>query len=478
MFVAPYPGVRWLLRRGALPTSRGVALLTAAGIGVGGVTLLMLWQGLLGIPFQFGGIFIPYLLICAFGAWLWWRERNTALASISSDAEASPRLMSRAGAFIAIVVSVAALLNAVYWPFYKPDAVGIYADQAHFIYATNGLIPLDIPDYSYYQAYPMLVPLAYSFSYYAAGWENPYLAKVISTLLGLGCLGAVYALGVALYNRKTGWLALILLALTPLFGRWVSSGYADLPMAFYFVMGALFAWRTLQADHMVDALLSGIMIGLAAWTKNAMLPAVGLWVLWFGWAWFNKRVRRRALVSALAACALVAAPWYIRNLLGAGLLMPATVWSDQAGHTLANLAVFLTHPENFAFSGWLIVAAVVTVLYRVLRQPRHAPGEVLLLVLTVPFFAIWWLLASYDRRFILYFLPLLIVLAARWALQVWAFIPPSRRHLLQTVLVVGALVMTVYIVTISIDYKSAILRDPLMSDTAKLAVVRGAAEGE
>lgn len=477
MFVAPYPGIVWLLGRSALPSSRGLALLIAAGLGVGGVTLLMMWEGIIGIPFQFTSIFIPYFVLCAFGMGLYWRDVAVRLPTISTD-DKPPHLLSRIGWTAAIVVSAAALFNAVYWPFYKPDAVGIYADQAHFIYTTNGLIPLDIPDYSYYQAYPMLIPLAYSYSYYAAGWENPYLAKAISTFLGLGCLGAVYYLGTALYGRKTGWLALILLALTPLFGRWVSSGYADLPMAFYFVVGTLFTWRTWQANQLVDAVLSGMMIGLGAWTKNAMLPAIGLWGVFLIWGWLNKRISMQMMIGAVVACAIVAAPWYIRNIIGAGLLMPATVWSDQAGRSLSNIGVFLTHPENFAFSGWLIVPAIITALYRVLRQPHRASREVLLLLLTVPFFGIWWVLASYDRRFTLYFLPLLTVLAADWSIRTWTIVPAARIQLLKIVLLVGALVMTVYIISISIDYKSAILRNPLMDDVAKLAVVRGTPDGE
>ncbi len=370
-----------------------------------------------------------------------------------------------------IVVSAAVLLNAVYWPFYKADAVGIYADQAHFMYTTRGLIPLNIASYSDYQAYPMLVQLAYTYSYLASGWEDPYLAKVIPTLLSLACLGAVFYLGKALYDEKSGWLAVLLFVLTPLFGRWASSGYADLPMAFYYTLAALFAWRMWTSNNPVDALLSGAAVGLGAWTKNAMLPAVAFWLAFMLLGLVRKRISIKTFLIACIACAVVAAPWYIRNLIEAHLLMPATAWTDQAGPNLSNLLVFITHPENFGLTGWLIVIGIGLALVQLVRHPRDADREILLLVFTLPYFAFWWLLASYDRRFLLYFLPILAVLAAGYAFKLWERIPRQYQTSLGWLLTVVVLGMTVYIASISVDYKTAILRDPFMNDVARHNIV-------
>ncbi len=477
MFIAPYPSVVWLLGRSPLASSRILAVLVSAGLGVGVLTWLMMAEGMLGIPFQLGSILLPFLLVFAPGTFLWWRERGTRPLADTTEPAVSP-LLSRLGWAVVIIVGAAVLFNALYWPFYKADALGIYADQAHFMYATGGLIPLSLPNYSYYQAYPMLVQFSYTYSYLAAGWENPYLAKLIPTLLGLACLGIVYSLGSTLYSKRAGWVAIILLALTPLFGRWASSGYADLPMAFYYALAALFAWRVWQAGSGVDAFVSGIAIGLGAWTKNAILPGVALWFAYLLLGLLLKRVSLRSLLVAASACAVVAAPWYTRNLIEAHLLMPATVWSEQAGWTLENLLVFVTHPENFAFTGWLILIAAAFALYRIIRQPRHANHELLIAVFTLPFFGFWWVLASYDRRFLLYFLPLLVVLAAGNSLMLWQRVPTSVQRPLRWGLAAAALAMTIYIVSISIDYKNAILRDPFMSDDAKHEVVRTTPDGE
>lgn len=473
----PYPTVIWLLGRSPLAAGGNLGALVSAGVGVGVLTWLMMVEGMLGIAFQLGSILLPFVVVFIPGTLLWWRDRETRSVENNTELTVSP-LLSRLGWAVVVIVGAAVLFNALYWPFYKADAVGIYAEQARFMYYTNGLMPLSLPNYSYYQAYPMLVQLSYTFTYFAAASENVYLAKLIPTLLGLACLGVVYALGKTLYNPKAGSLAVILLALTPLFGRWASSGYADLPMAFYYALAALFAWRAWQANGWVDALFSGVAIGLGAWTKNAILPGVGLWFLYLLIGLLVKRLTWRSLLVASTAALIVAAPWYVRNLVEAHLLMPATVWSEQAGWTLENLLVFISHPENFAFTGWLIVAAGGIALYRVVRRSRFNSPDILILVFTLPFFGFWWVLASYDRRFLLYFLPLLVVLAGGHGVILWQRVPMAIQHLLRWMLALLMVVMTVYIVSISIDYKTDILRDPFMSDAAKHEIVKAAPDDE
>ncbi len=470
LFVVPYPTIVWLLKRSSLPASRWLSALVGAGVGVGVLTWLMMAEGMLGIRWEQGTILLPFALIFSPGSLLWWRGRKHGVVDVSPPTT-RPSHMIWLGRLVVTVVSAAVLFNALYWPFYKADAVGIYADQAHFMSVTRALIPLQLTNYSYYQAYPMLVQLSYTYTYIAAGWEDAYLAKLIPTLLSLGCLGAVFCLGKALYGDKAGWLAVLLLVFTPLFGRWASSGYADLPAAFYYTLAALFAWRLWSADHPADALVSGIMIGLGAWTKNALLAGVAFWLAFMGMAWLRRRIRFSNLCIAIAACGVIAAPWYIRNLLEAHLLMPATVWTSQAGRTIPNLLVFISHPENFALTGWLIVIGLVLGLVQLARHPRLADREMLLLTFTLPFFGFWWLLASYDRRFLLYFLPILVVLAAGYTLRIWERIPSKSQRVISWAISLAALAMTVYIVSISVDYKTAILRDPLMTDAAKRAIV-------
>ena len=167
------------------------------------------------------------------------------------------------------------------------------------MYQTQTLVPLTGAD-SLYRAYPVLIPLNYTYAYFASGWENEYLAKTIATLLSLACIPAAYVLGKKLRGERTGWLAALVLALTPFFSRWASSGYVDLPMAFFYTLAAIFALR-LYDDHsasLLDAALAGALIGLAAWTKNAALIGIVLLALWLVWCWINRRIGWRAVASA------------------------------------------------------------------------------------------------------------------------------------------------------------------------------------
>jgi hypothetical protein len=110
-------------------------------------------------------------------------------------------------------------------------------------------------------------------------------------------------------------------------------------------------------------------------------------------------------------------------------------------------------------------------LVQLARHPRSADRDLLLLIFTLPYFAFWWLLASYDRRFLLYFLPILVVLAAHYGHQLWERIPQPYHKSLGWLLTIITLSMTVYIGSISVDYKTEILRNPFMDDAAKHQIV-------
>jgi 4-amino-4-deoxy-L-arabinose transferase-like glycosyltransferase len=263
-------------------------------------------------------------------------------------------------------------------------------------------------------------------------------------------------------------------------------------------MAAIFALRLSRSRGWIDALLTGAMVGLAAWTKNAALLGVPLLVLGLSWLGYRTRIRWRHAALVLIACAAVAAPWYVRNQLDAGYIMPPTAWTDQAQRTLENVLVFLTHPQDFGVSGWLIVGAVVATIALIIRRPcvftplvygafinfrtpkakerheaaeRAAPGQVLILLWTLPFFAAWWLFVSYDPRFLLLFLPPLCALAGDWLARLWdeygTRIPPRAL----VVLALGVLLLLAPILWQSVEYKGALLRDPLMSDADKRVLV-------
>jgi hypothetical protein len=105
---------------------------------------------------------------------------------------------------------------------------------------------------------------------------------------------------------------------------------------------------------------------------------------------------------------------------------------------------------------------------------RTAPvhnTHLLLVWFTLPYFGIWWLLVSYDPRFILLIIPLLCVIAAWAGEQGWNRLSATQQKRLQSPLLIGVIVLTLYHLWIAVDYKQALLANPLMDHPTKLEVV-------
>lgn len=441
---------RLLREQGWLTVLLGLAL------SVGTLTLLMFAEALIGIQLTFLGVALPYFALMLPG---WWHLK-IRLPCLPASWD------RRFALLIMVVISAAIFFNGAYLPFHRDDALGIYQPAAQAIFNTGTLVPLTGAD-SLYHTYPILIPLSYTYAYLAAGWENEYLANAIATLLSLACIPAAYVLGKQFRSERVGWLAPLIVALTPFFSRWASAGYVDLPMAFFYTLAAVFALRLWQTSSPRDAMLAGVLIGLACWTKNAGLIGVALLTIWFIWSVLNRRIGVQAAAVSLLACALVAAPWYIRNLAEAGFLVPATAWTDQAQHTLDSALVFMTHPQDFGLPGWLLLFGGAVAM----PATRRDPGTLFLLLWTLPFFAAWWLFVSYDPRFLLLFMPSLCVLASEPLVRLWDWVGEAWHPRYRIVLMLLALLLTAPILWNAVEYKPAILRNPLMSHEEKLAIV-------
>jgi len=452
----------------------GLRAATALALGAGGVSLIMLWEGLLGIAYTPLGSAVPYLIIMGISYFIAERVEKRR-----GKREQIPPFSLRSSAslrYLCLLLPIAATIafNAGYWAFHRDDAINIYQPQAAEIARTRALIPLTGAD-SLYRAYPMHMQLLYAHAYMVSGWENDYLAQFVSALLALACLAAAYALAERL-QAGSGGIAAFLLATTPTFGAWASSGYVDLPTALPYTLCAVFALRLWDKRHMTDAALAGAMLGLAAWTKNAALVGVPLLGLWLLLAWSQRRIALRQIVIAGFACAAVAAPYYLRNVVGAGFIIPETAWTDQAQRTLDSALIFVIHPEIYGVTGWLIIGGIGFALAKHLRRPdtENKNGFLTVLWWTLPFFAVWWAFASYDPRFLLVILPMLCALSGAFAARLWESLSArlgTRRRYAYAALVIVALALTMRTVWFSVEYKREILRAPFMSDADKRAIL-------
>ncbi len=387
-----------------------LVLLTTLALSLGGLTVGMMLLALIDklmLAWVLAGVLVAFSLGSG-----WMMRAGTLRQTVPPRA-----LLSRAVgamrdhpllALMAILVLVMAgliLFNALYWPFGDDDAVSIYAMQARGIYQTR-----DLPKgEGLYEAYPMLIPLSYVYAYLAAGEMNEYLARLFPAALALGTLGAAVSLGWNLFNRRVGLFAATLLALTPAFVRWGSSGYTDVPSAFFFTMAVIFAWRMAQARGKRDAVLMGLMVGFAMWTKNSTLTLVLSVPAWLLYATWRKQIGARHWGLALGSMALAGGPWYVRNWIEFGLLVPKTAWTDRAVHSVRTLFPLVGNLDQFSVIGPLLTIGLLWAIFAVVRARDGARGRdenLLLWIFVLPFAAAWWWMASYEVRFLLTVLPL------------------------------------------------------------------------
>ncbi len=474
VIISAYPLAAWLLSQSPREDGLWLTALLTLALSIGTLTLLMFWESLLGTAFTLWKIILPYFTIMAVGVWLWWKSPMVKAKSHSK------RIFPGFGSlwrnhkivFPVVIIATGILFNAAYWPFHQDDVLGIYGKYGKLMAETGTLVPFAGFDDAFYQAYPIQIPLVYTFTFLASGWENEYLARVIPALFSLACLPAVFVLGRMIYNQRAGEMAALLLVLTPTFVRWGSSGYVDLPMAFFYTLAAIFAWRFQESRHPVDAVLLGIASGLMAWTKNAALVGISFIFVWLIFSKTrDKGLQWRRILLTLGVCMLIAAPWYIRNWIEAGLIVPPTAWTEQARRTITNIAILITEPENFALTGWFIMGAVFIAIFQVIKKQSLPPRSSLLLFLTLPFFGMWWLLVSYDPRFLLLFLPLFTVLAGGWAAELEAKISPRLKKPISAIGGLLIIALAVYMLWISVEFKDEILHHPFMGDEAKKAIV-------
>ncbi len=480
----------WALVMLPAPRDPLVVALTTLALSVGTLTLGMfalLWAA----PGIFNRAVIQgaALLIFALGAW-WLAKatlQRTSGPGVIPRAVAAARRHPVSAAAVTLTVGIGALVlfNAGYWPFGRADALQIYGALARHIYYYDAL-PTAINKYNtLHDAYPMLVPLSYTYTHMLTGGINEYMARLVPGLLSVGVLGAAYALGRAMYGAVVGAAAALLLAMTPTFTSWASAGYADLPAAFFFTLAAFFAWRHHESGRARDAVLAGGMAGLAAWTKNSALVLAGTLPLWVLYVWLRSKQRGGLStptvrsnygwgVRMLGAMALVAGPWYLRNLALFGFVLPPTGWTWLAVRTPANLFPFLTNPKDYFVPGLLFTAGMAACLWRAAHGRARAA---LLLIFSGPLFAVWWALFSYETRFLLLILPLVAVMGAQTLVGTLKMIPARllAQRWAQRVAIVMLIALTLPAASKALLFKSAIIRSPLMGDVAKHRLQTGPA---
>lgn len=319
------------------------ALVLAVGLAMGPVwgTLWLFALGTFG-EFTFAGALAGTIGITAIGAgWAFQRYRSIKPDPQSTIQNPNPpfRALQLALAIMLGIGMFANIWDTAFWPFLRYDTLWTFGYNPK-IFMLNGHIPSQI-DY-----YPQLVPLTFTFGNLVYGTASDYAARAAVPWFIFSSVMATYTLGWRLYGRHlVGMLAAALWLLTPAVLVWSSSGDLEHPMAIYFSLATLFlvlSWRELNTSTAQRyAVLAGLMLGAAMWTKpTAGAFVFGMGVLALGQTLYSvvqrdwEKWRKRFWL--LVVVGLVAAPiggvWYIRNILVGHpwTNLPADYWPDLA----------------------------------------------------------------------------------------------------------------------------------------------------
>ena len=251
-------------------------------------------------------------------------------------------------ALIAVAV-IARWLHTAFWPFTAYDALWVFGYQGRLFFL-EGNIPNAL-DY-----YPPFLSLQFAYVQTLTGAINDHAARMVIPMLHIGSILAAYLLGERLARRRAGLFAAALWSLHPYVGQWAVIGDLEIPLTFSITLGAVFFLRAWSDDYEPDerrrdALLAGIMLGIAMFTKPTagafiwgvlLLLAVDLILKRFQIRRWRPRFRV-ALWTGLA-CIPLGAAWYLRNpALGHEVItLPKAVWLTRAlrsGDYLAPLAL-------------------------------------------------------------------------------------------------------------------------------------------
>ena len=248
-------------------------------------------------------------------------------------------------------------------------------------------------------------------------------------LLALGALAATFGMGSRVGGRALGLLAAAIFFVQPLMVFEASGTLIESGLAF---AAALATWNLavfVRSGDPAAVALAGLFAGAAAGMKYVglfvLLAAGGALVL-FAW----RRLNVRALALFAAPAALVALPWYVKNLVQTGNpLFPfvfggvseyAERWIDSGIHEhghgrgpLDALALpfrLLAEGDDFDRGSWLSPLFVLFAPLSLLDERRRRPVALALAAVLV--YVAAWFATSQQARFLLPLAPVLAVLAA------------------------------------------------------------------
>ena len=177
------------------------------------------------------------------------------------------------------------------------DAWFIWNLTARFLYrAADWTVifgPTNLQSVLWHPDYPLLLSLSVVQGWLINGGETTLVPILVAGLFTFSIPGMLFAALMVLKDFKQAALGLVLLLTTPWFVMHGAEQVADVPISAYYLGATVFILLFLRQRNPLFAVLSGLLAGLSAWTKNEglyfWLNFVLVWVLVA--VWLDKKPR-------------------------------------------------------------------------------------------------------------------------------------------------------------------------------------------
>ncbi|MBZ0256085.1 glycosyltransferase family 39 protein, partial [bacterium] len=280
------------------------------------------------------------------------------------------------------------------------------------------------------------------------------LARTFVAALGAATVAIVYQIGRLLYNRSTGLIAAILLALAFQHARDSHFAVSDVPVTFFTAGTVLFLANYIRTRSTRYFYLGMIFVGLAAATKYTagLMIVIGLAV--WGYAHFNNHWKGLTAayiskefmiaISLTGLAFLIIVPYAALDPLAFLRTVHGLMNMGKVGFTYAidrdGSWIFYLKTLTWGLGPPLFVLSMLGLIRGVIRQRA---GDFLLVASSLLFYLFYGLSIVFFSRFIIPTIPILIVLAAALVDEVYIWVSsyhPVLGKIAVTALILAAIV--------------------------------------
>lgn len=374
-----------------LSPAEDVAL--SAGLGLGFISLLTLGLGLLGgLKSWLVWLLVAGLAVAGIPAW---REILSRIRAVSPKVPQG-RAEKLLAAYILLTL-VPAFLMALTPPIAWDSQV--YHLTGPKLYIERGAITggIDIP----YLGFPALIDTLFATAMLLRG---PAVAQLIHFGYAVLSLLLLYAAGSRYLGRRAAWLAMAILVAVPTITLLASWAYVDLAVLFYELAAVYLLARGLEKEGSARdriVALAGVFCGLAVGVKYTavLLPIIlAVVILWYGrQEGWRANLRRVALFAAPAA--LVACPWFLRNLAFTGnpvypFFLPGQFWDEYRAWFYSRAGTGLAYGAPWR----LIIAPWEATILGLEGAEGYAATIGPLLLLAIPLLLLTWRRLTREQK--------------------------------------------------------------------------------